>query len=590
MNNWLTRDGMDIGGSLDGRVACEKAALPGGETVYTFDFSWDPQEAAGQDDPCLSIQWYEPCLNILGAWHPLCEADRGPRVEWIGPLISKTAFSAPVVSYYDDRDVNTFTVALSELEKEVRMDFGVHEENGTLRCWITVPLLPFGPVSSYTLRLYIDRRPLPFYKALDGVRRWWEDTCGVQPAPVPAAGRDALYSTWYSYHQGVTAENVEAECARAAELGFKMVIVDDGWQTDDNHRGYAYCGDWEPSEKKFPDMAAHVARVHALGMKYMLWYSVPFVGCHSRAWERFQDKMLRLQEGGRVGVLDPRYPEVREYLKNTYVRALKEWDLDGFKLDFVDNFSLSGWAEQKPGMDFLCVQEALDHMMKDILASLRAIKPDILIEFRQGYIGPNMRQYGNLFRVGDCPNSFVRNRVGMTDLRLLGGGSAVHSDMLMWHRDESVVNSAIQIENVLFATLQLSVLLEGLSAEHREMLRFWLGFMDRHRHLLLEGGFIPETPSFLYPVIRGEENDETVVARYSSQASVSVDAGRFRRVTVVNATKTEAALLRFTGSRKYAVTLLDCCGREVSRETVVAVDHTPCLLTIPQGGLAVLEG
>ena len=146
MNNWLTQDGMDIGGSLNGRVACEKAALPGGETVYTFHFSWDPQEAAGQDDPCLSIQWYEPCLNILGAWHPLCETDRGRRVEWVRPLVSKTAFSAPLVSYYDDRDINAFTVALSEVEKEVRMDFGVHEENGTLRCWITVPLLPFGPV------------------------------------------------------------------------------------------------------------------------------------------------------------------------------------------------------------------------------------------------------------------------------------------------------------------------------------------------------------------------------------------------------------------------------------------------------------
>ena len=24
----------------------------------------------------------------------------------------------------------------------------------------------------------------------------------------------------------------------------ESIIVDDGWQTDDNNRGYAYCGDW----------------------------------------------------------------------------------------------------------------------------------------------------------------------------------------------------------------------------------------------------------------------------------------------------------------------------------------------------------
>ncbi|MCI8554905.1 MAG: alpha-galactosidase [Clostridiales bacterium] len=590
MEKWLTVDGMDIGGDLNGSAACEKAVLPGGEEVYTLSFSWDPQSLAGTQDPHLSVFWYEPCLNILGAWHPLCSSDRSPRVEWDAPLFFKTAYSAPVMGYYDDQDTNAFTVALSELQKEVKMNFGLHEENGTLRCHITIPLLAFGPLSSYTIRLYINRRPIPFRQALDRVRLWWEETCDIHPAAVPTAGREALYSTWYSFHQDVTAEKIEAECARAAELGLKMVIVDDGWQTNDSHRGYAYCGDWEPVPEKFPDMAAHVARIHALGMKYMLWYSVPFMGCYSRAWERFQDKFLSTTEGGRVGVLDPRYPEVRDYLKGTYLRALKEWDLDGFKLDFIDCFSTFGQAEQKPGMDFLCVQEALDFMMKDILASLRAIKPDILIEFRQAYIGPNMRQYGNLFRVGDCPNSFIRNRVGIADLRMLAGSSSVHSDMLMWHKDESVINSAIQIENSLFSTLQLSVLLKNLSPEHRLMVSFWLHFMEEHRHLLLEGDFIPENFSFLYPIVRAEEGDETVIARYSMPASVQIDAERFRRAFVVNATTADRTLLHFTGCRHYAVTLLDCCGREVSRETIdAAADHS-LLLHIPQGGLAVLEG
>ena len=52
-----------------------------------------------------------------------------------------------------------------------------------------------------------------------------------------------------------------------------------------------------------------------------------------------------------------------------------------------------------------------------------------------------------MFRVGDCPNNFVKNRVGITDLRMLSGQSAVHSDMLMWHPEESPENCAIQMEN-----------------------------------------------------------------------------------------------------------------------------------------------
>ncbi len=44
-----------------------------------------------------------------------------------------------------------------------------------------------------------------------------------------------MYSFWYSYHQEFTEEDVEAECRRAAELGFRTVIVDDGWQMDNTN-------------------------------------------------------------------------------------------------------------------------------------------------------------------------------------------------------------------------------------------------------------------------------------------------------------------------------------------------------------------
>ena len=75
---------------------------------------------------------------------------------------------------------------------------------------------------------------------------------------VPDAARSPFYSFWYSQHQSVDAKSVEEECRRAAKLGFSSVIVDDGWQTDDNNRGYAFCGDWEPAADKFPDFLQHV--------------------------------------------------------------------------------------------------------------------------------------------------------------------------------------------------------------------------------------------------------------------------------------------------------------------------------------------
>lgn len=88
-------------------------------------------------------------------------------------------------------------------------------------------------------------------------------------------------------------------------------------------------------------MAAHVKRVHDIGMKYILWYSVPFVGYKSDHYKDFEGMYLYDQEAICAKVLDPRYKEVRDFLVNTYKKALTEWDLDGFKLDFVDCWSES---------------------------------------------------------------------------------------------------------------------------------------------------------------------------------------------------------------------------------------------------------
>ena len=113
-------------------------------------------------------------------------------------------------------------------------------------------------------------------------------------------------------------------------------------------------------------------------------------------------------------------------------------------------------------MDCRTVEEAVVRLMTGVMETLRRIKPDVMIEFRQSYIGPAMRLYGNMFRVGDCPDDLLSNRVGMVDLRLLMGQSAVHSDMLMWNQQESGENAAVQIyqNNVLIRELPLDTDME----------------------------------------------------------------------------------------------------------------------------------
>ncbi|MDD6033151.1 MAG: alpha-galactosidase [Oscillospiraceae bacterium] len=564
-----------------------QGAGSGEGNVLTFRFQWEEQSRAAAKEPMLELRWSIPVVGLHFMWHPAAGSSRKLRVDWMGDIATMTAVSAPVMSFYSEDGVNACTIALSETQKEVRWNMGVHEEDGTLLCRIRIPLDTFTGRESYTVSLWRDRSPVRYETAIGRVTRWWEEDCGLRPMPVPEAGRMPMYSTWYSLHQDITDSKIEEDCALAAELGLESVLVDDGWQTDDNSRGYAFCGDWQVASSKIPDMAAHVERVHRLGLKYLVWFSVPFVGRKSAAWPRFEDKLLWYDERLEAGVLDPRYPEVRAYLKETYLSRVAEWNIDGLKLDFIDQFyARPQSAKPKEGMDFCCVQEAVDVMMTGITDALRQRNPDFLIEFRQGYVGPNMRKYGNLFRVGDCPDDLISNRVGMVDLRLLSGSSAVHSDMLMWHPEESCENAAIQLENVLFATLQLSVRPGLLTEAQREMVCFWIRFMKEHCALLQQVPIHALYPQMLYPLVWTAESGEAIYALYAAELAVEPEEG-LSRIIIVNANHGSELLLRLREPGTFRVTVQDCRGRLVSSGEQVL--QGLCAMEVPAGGLVTLE-
>ncbi len=218
---------------------------------------------------------------------------------------------------------------------------------------------------------------------------------------------------------------------------------------------------------------------------------------------------------------------MRQYLIDKYVAALKDWDLDGFKLDFVDQFvpDTSSTAGNAEGRDYASVNEAVDRLLTDVMTALRAVKPDIMIEFRQSYIGPLMRKYGNMFRAGDTPDDALTNRVSTTDIRLLAGNTAVHSDMLMWHKEGSTAAAALQLLNVLFSVPQISVKLDEIPAEQLKMLGFWLKFWRKNRSILLDGQFMPGSPALNYPFITATDKKDQITVVFDANTVVRTNAG-----------------------------------------------------------------
>lgn len=531
----------------------------------------------------MELTWKHPVVDIHACWHPGAFRNKGLQVDWGSGFKSKATSLAPVCCLYSLNGNNRHTFAFSDALNQMELKAGVNEETSTFLCSIQLFQEPSCLVQSYKATLRIDTRDIPYYECLEQVQQWWAEMPGFEPSIVPEAAKLPMYSTWYSFHQHLSPEVIEQQCLLAKEMGFESVIVDDGWQTADNARGYAYCGDWEVYEGKIPDMKAHVNRVHQMGLKYLLWYSVPFVGIHSKAWDKFEDKLMGKIERLGAGILDPRFPEVREYIIGIYEKALREWDIDGFKLDFVDSFNLTE-ESNVGGRDYLSVPEAVDCLLSDVMKRLTSMKPDIMIEFRQTYIGPLMRKYGNMFRATDCPNDAIENRSRTLDVRLLSGDTSVHADPIMWNPNEPVESAALQIINTLFSVPQISILLDRLPESHDRMLRFWLSFWREHRDVLLDGKLTPLNPELNYPLVIASKREQRITAVYADYV-VNPGMNIPHQLIVVNGTLKDRVVIELDENRGKQIAIIKDCQGEIVKKYKMTMNKGIHSITVPPAGI-----
>ena len=551
-------------------------------TEYEFSFGWDQNIAA--ENGSFEVFWTAMCSGIMYKWDSRCAIARDLAPHWDDVFTSMISCNSPVSCYFDGAGQNSYCWALSECKKLMRLKNGIDDQLGNLTLQFSFGTRQYTNQFATSIVLRIDKRPVAMRQAVADVHSWWEKDWGLTPLQVPSTAKDPLYSFWYSYHKEVDEKTVEEKARWAKDLGFDICIVDDGWQADELVHGYFRCGDWVPAPSKITDMAAHVKRVQDMGMKYILWYAVPLMGHESDHFDHFKDMLLRDKPGLHAAILDPRYKEAREFMINTYKKALLEWNLDGFKLDFVDTWcDAPNNAPYNEKMDIPALQDAVDVCMTGIVEELLKIKPDILLEFRQSYVGPHMKRFGNMFRVGDCAGNYLRNRSAILDLRMMMGSQAVHSDMLMMCPYEKVENNAIQIVSCMFGVLQYSGRMEEMTKELAEMSVFWLDFLKNHKALLLEGKLEAYEPHLVYTWAKSTLGNECAVGVYAIDKCVKPDG--VDTIYLANGCAGDRVLVELTGD--YGVRVLDCRGHEVSNSQM-ALDGITAL-SVPSGGLAVLK-
>lgn len=523
----------------------------------------------------ISVRFTLPCADVYSLWAPLSETRNVLVPEgFISTVKSDIAHGAPIAMLVSKSGKNKATVALSDAVTASNIKIRVLESEMAFSVIVNLFTEAIEEITDFVVMLRIDLRDIRYEDALCDAEKWWGGFYGA--ANVPETSRMPMFSTWYNFHQNISDRELLKQCQVAVNYGMKTIIIDDGWQTEENGGGYAYCGDWQVAGSKIKDMKKLVDDIHKIGMKIMLWYSVPFIGKYAQNFSRFKGKFLNKAE--QFGILDPRFRECREFIVSVYEKAVTDWELDGLKLDFIDQFRFTEYSSEEYGlMECVSLEKGVELLLDEINTALKSANPDFMIEFRQKYIGPAARKVGNMLRVIDCPYSSEQNKTDIINLRLLSGKTAVHSDMIMWREDECVESAALQVIATIYGVPQISVKLDTLPAEQAKMLLFYLDFWIKNRKILLDGKLSALNPESSYSLIKSELDGSGIITAYTRN---DIDLRGLRYGSIINATGEESLII--CTEAPVTCEIYDCMGNRIDN---IAEICGISRISVPKSGL-----
>lgn len=543
--------------------------------------------------PVAHVKYVMEQRDVQFRWAPNGGHPPMPWLPGMGRVESQACGQAPVEAWISQADRNRLTLACSDPSYPLLLD-AYEQEFGGSRLWTVATFFSRGgvPVKEYSAVLRFDFRDVPYWDSVSEACDWIAAFPGNVSTPVPDIAYEPLWNSWYGYHTGYSADDMEREGRIAADLGIRTMMYDMGWDREGttNSQDFAQCGDWIPDPKGFPDMKAHIDRMHAMGLKCILWCGFPLMGLNANNLEKFTPWLLTHKpEAGwkkTCHVLDPRFPQVRRFATDTLVNGVRDWGVDGWKIDFIQLFK-DRPDDRVPkeglnGRDFRWVADGARVLQDDFAAEVRNVRHDVMFEFMFPYGGILGQKACTQVRAADCPADPGWNRSQTARLRLLcGNRAAVHSDMLTWSPDETPEVCAMQMISVLHAVIQYGMRLTALTPDQRKVVAHWISFARTHRDTLVKGRFRPHGPLHSYPLLEMESDAERIFTVHQQGICVSI-AGK-NPTWVVNGTDAQGLLVDC--AEPCMARLYDTFGKETGS---TFIDKGLSRLAVPRAGYALL--
>jgi len=513
-----------------------------------------------------------PLGDAAAFWRPV--AGYGLRLppDWGGRADVSGILRAPFGVLHDHDGFARLGMAVSPADTAVSLRYGVSEESAAFVLELVVE------PGDAPRRIVLDRSGGELFDAMAALRRQVE---APTAQPVAAAAAEPVYSTWYSFHDALDHDALLDEARLARDLGFGALFLDYGWQRFGDSRYFDGCGDWLPDEAKFPDLRRTVQEIRDLGLAVVLWVAPLLVGARSAVYPGLAAGATVEPPSLRARVLDPRRPEVHDHIVATCLRLVEDYGVDGLKIDFID--AASGYARDGDVIAHAELGAALVAALGDVRAGLdEAGHRDVLIEYREPYVGLGLAASGDVIRAEDCPGDFLANRRATLDLRVLATGQLVHSDMMMWDPLLPGPAVAASLWNAAFSVPQISMRLAGMTEEARAELGAWIAAWRAVSGPALYGRLVGLRPHLHYPSATAVLDGRALSVVWSADSVIAIPAD-VREAVVVNATTATRLAVRASGT--VAGTTFDHRGAPSGQVSGIGwLD-----LEIPPGGRAELS-
>ena len=186
---------------------------------------------------------------------------------------------------------------------------------------------------------------------LDGMSRQFHRVCAehLVRGRYAKAPRPILLNNWEATYFGFNEEKLLKIARTAADVGVELFVLDDGWfgKRDDDTTSL---GDWFVDTAKLPMGMRHLTdQVHAMGLKFGLWFEPEMISPKSKLYEAHPDWAIHIP--GREPIqqrqqltLDLSRQDVQDYVYECVADHLREDGIDYVKWDMNRHFSNIGSA------------------------------------------------------------------------------------------------------------------------------------------------------------------------------------------------------------------------------------------------------